>query len=102
MSPTLDIPSVCGHAYRADRTRSIRRRGRPVINGQVEFYDEDTAWGLIRGDDGRLYDVRGSQLSGPPPRVCERMLFEPQTAPGIPRVMTVRRVTAAARIAGRG
>ena len=40
-----------------------------MISGQVEFYDEASGWGLIRGDDGRLYDLRASQLAGPLPRV---------------------------------
>jgi len=63
-----------------------------MINGKVEFYDEPSGWGLIRGNDGRLYDLRGAQLPGSPPRVGERVLFEPQPAPGGPRAVAVRRL----------
>jgi len=63
-----------------------------TMNGHVEFYDEDSAWGLIRGDDGRLYDLRGAQVIGAPPQVGERLLFEPQAAPGAPRAAAVRRL----------
>jgi cold shock CspA family protein len=66
-----------------------------MINGRVEFYDEPSAWGLIRGDDGRLYDLRGAQLGGPVPQVGERVLFEPQPAPGGPRAAAVRRLNPA-------
>ena len=63
-----------------------------MINGQIEFYDEDSGWGLIRGDDGHLYDLRAAQLSGPAPRVGDKVLFEPQPAPGGPRAVAVRRL----------
>lgn len=63
-----------------------------MIGGQIEFYDEDTGWGLIRGDDQRLYDLRGGQLAGPMPRVGEKVFFEPQAAPNGPRAVAVRRV----------
>jgi cold shock CspA family protein len=63
-----------------------------MIHGQVEFYDEPSGWGLIRGTDGRLYDLRAAQLSAPPPRIGERVLFEPQPAPGGPRAVAVRRL----------
>jgi cold shock CspA family protein len=66
-----------------------------MINGQIEFYDEDSGWGLIRGDDGHLYDLRSTQLAGPAPRVGDRVLFEPQPAPGGPRAVAVRRLTPA-------
>jgi cold shock CspA family protein len=62
-----------------------------MITGQVEFYDDACAWGLIRGDDGRLYDLRGGQIAGPPPRVGDRVTFEPQAAPGGPRAGSVKR-----------
>jgi hypothetical protein len=61
------------------------------VIGKLKFYDEATAWGLIVGDDGGLYGVRGSQLPGPPPRVGEVLLFESQPAPGGPRAIAVRR-----------
>jgi len=66
------------------------------MTGQVEFYDETCAWGLIRGDDGRLYDLRGPQLPGPPPRQGDRVLFDPQVAPGGPRAQAVRRAAPSA------
>jgi len=65
------------------------------MNGQIRFYDERTAWGLILGEDGGLYAVRGGQLAGPPVRVGERVVFEPQDAPGGPRAAAVRRLRAA-------
>jgi cold shock CspA family protein len=66
-----------------------------AVTGQVKFYDEATAWGLILGSDGCLYVVRGNRLPGPPLRVDEHVLFEPQPAPGGPRASGVRRLRAA-------
>ena len=66
-----------------------------MINGQIEFYDEDSGWGLIRGEDGHLYDLRSAQLAGPAPRVGEKVLFEPQHASGAPRAVAVRRLSPA-------
>jgi hypothetical protein len=43
-----------------------------AVTGQVKFYDEPTAWGLILGDDGGLYVVRGNRLPGPPLRIVSR------------------------------
>lgn len=63
-----------------------------MINGQIEFYDEDSEWGLIRGEDGHLYDLRSAQLAGPAPRVGDKVLFEPQRASGGPRAVAVRRL----------
>ena len=60
--------------------------------GEIRFYDQSTAWGVIQGADGGLYAVRGAQLSGPPLQVGERVVFEPQSAPGGPRATAVRRV----------
>lgn len=70
--------------------------------GQIRFYDESTAWGVIQGADGGLYAVRGAQLSGPPLQVGERVVFEPLPAPGGPRATAVRRVrgTQGPRVAG--
>jgi cold shock CspA family protein len=62
------------------------------MNGLVKFYDEPSAWGLIVGDDGALYTLRGGQWSGPPPREGESVVFEPQPAPGGPRASGVRRI----------
>jgi cold shock CspA family protein len=61
-----------------------------MINGQIEFYDEDSEWGLIRGDDGHLYELRSAQLAAP--RVGDKVLFEPQSAAGAPRAVAVRRI----------
>ena len=61
-----------------------------MINGQIEFYDEESEWGLIRGDDNHLYELRSAQL--PAPRVGDKVLFEPQTASGGPRAVAVRRL----------
>ena len=63
-----------------------------VVIGQIKFYDESTAWGVIQGADGGLYAMRGAQLSGPPLQVGERVVFEPQAAPGGPRAAAIRRV----------
>ena len=63
-----------------------------MINGQIEFYDEESGWGLIRGDDEHLYELRGAQLAGPAPRVGDKVLFEPQPASGGPRAVAVRRL----------
>ena len=62
------------------------------MDGQIKFYDESSAWGVIVGDDGTLYVVRGSQLPSPPLKVGERVAFEPQEAPGGPRASAVRRL----------
>jgi len=63
------------------------------MDGQIKFYDESMAWGVIVGDDGKLYAVRGSQVA-PPLQVGERVAFEPQSAPGGPRASAVRRLRA--------
>jgi cold shock CspA family protein len=63
--------------------------------GQITFYDDATAWGLVLGADGGLYAIRGAHLAGPPPVVGERVVFEPQPAPGGPRATAVRRMRAA-------
>ncbi len=64
------------------------------MTGEVKFYDEIAAWGLIRGADGGLYVVSGHRLPGPPLRVGEQVLFEPQPAQGGPRAAGVRRLRA--------
>lgn len=48
------------------------------MTGYMTFYDEPTAWGLILGDDERLYVVRGRSLVGPAPQVGEKVRFLPQ------------------------
>ena len=64
------------------------------MNGVVKVSDEPSAWGLSVGDDGALYVLRGAQLPGPPPRVDEPVVFEPQPAPGGLRASGVRRIAA--------
>jgi cold shock CspA family protein len=61
------------------------------LDGQIKFYDEATAWGVILGADGRLYGVRSPRRLNPPLRVGERVVFEPRPAPGGPRAAGVRR-----------
>ena len=61
-----------------------------MINGQIEIYDEESEWGLIRGDDNHLYELRAAQLQAP--RVGDKVLFEPQTTAGGPRAVAVRRL----------
>jgi cold shock CspA family protein len=63
-----------------------------MINGRIEFYDEESEWGLIRGDDGHLYELRSVQLAGPAPRIGDKVLFESQTGPGGGRAVAVRRL----------
>ena len=65
-----------------------------MMSGHIEFYDEATAWGLIRGDDGHLYDLRGGHISGAPPAIGYKVVFEPQAAPGGRRATGIRRVPA--------
>ena len=62
------------------------------MNGRVKFYDEPTSWGLIVGDDGALYMLRGDQLADAVPRVGERVAFEPQKGGGGLRAAAVRRI----------
>jgi len=66
------------------------------MTGSLTFYDEPSAWGLIMGEDDRVYVVRGSQVLGVPPRVGDKVRFEPdQQGRGL-RALAVRR-TAEAR-----
>lgn len=62
------------------------------MTGQIEFYDEPSAWGIILGADGRLYVVRGNHIQTPPPRVGEPVAFEPHETPGGLRAVAVRRL----------
>jgi hypothetical protein len=80
VSPILDIPRATAIGYCWD------------VTGEVRFYDEIAAWGVIRGADGALYVVNGNRIMGPPLRVGERVLFEPQPAQGGPRAAGVRRL----------
>jgi hypothetical protein len=65
------------------------------MHGEISFYDEPSAWGVIVGQDGRLYEFRGAQIAGPPPRLGERVLFEPQASGRRRRAAVVRRLGAA-------
>jgi cold shock CspA family protein len=62
------------------------------MTGRVRFYDTPTAWGVIAGDDGRLYMVRGDQMRDPSPREGDRVTFEPMIAEGGPRATSVQRL----------
>lgn len=66
-------------------------------SGRVEFWDDACAWGLIRGEDGRLYDLRRGQVTSPPPRVGDRVWFEPHALRGVPRAVRVIRLPSPAR-----
>ncbi len=62
------------------------------MQGRVEFYDEPTAWGVILGEDGRVYVLRGSRAPGAAPRVGDTVSFEPRaTSTGL-RADAVRRM----------
>jgi hypothetical protein len=64
------------------------------MQGRIEFYDEPTAWGVILGEDGRVYVLRGSRAPGAAPRVGDAVTFEPlATSTGL-RAGTVRRAAA--------
>jgi len=63
-----------------------------AMHGLIKFYDDVAAWGVIQGEDGRLYSVRGGQLGAPPPRIGDRVAFEPEPAAGGPRAADVRRL----------
>ena len=62
------------------------------MTGYMRFYDEPTAWGLILGDDERLYVVRGSHMLDPAPRVGEKVRFEPQETGRALKAVAVRRI----------
>jgi cold shock CspA family protein len=64
-----------------------------IKTGRVEFYDRPTAWGLIIGDDQDLYVVRGRDGRGVPPRVGERVSFEPHSGADGRRAAEVRLVS---------
>ncbi len=65
------------------------------MTGRIEFYDEPTAWGVILGEDGRVYVVRGSRAPAAAPRVGDTVMFEPRdTTTGL-RADAVRRVAPA-------
>lgn len=61
------------------------------MTGYMTFYDEPSAWGLIMGEDDRVYVVRGSHVLGVPPRVGDRVRFEPDERGRGLRALAVRR-----------
>ena len=63
------------------------------MEGQIKFYDETVAWGVVMGIDGKLYGVRRARRAGPL-HVGERVFFEPAMAPGGPRATSLRRLNA--------
>jgi cold shock CspA family protein len=64
----------------------------PTITGHLKFYDAPSAWGLILGEDDRLYVVRGDQLIEPLPLTGQKVAFEPhKTRTGL-RALGVRRI----------
>ena len=61
------------------------------MTGYMTFYDEPSAWGLIMGDDERIYVVRGNHVLGAAPRVGEKVRFEPDEQGRGLRAVAVRR-----------
>ncbi len=61
------------------------------MTGRIEFYDEPTAWGVILGEDGRVYVLRGSRTPGAAPRVGDTVIFEPRATTTGLRADAVRR-----------
>lgn len=61
------------------------------MTGDMKFYDEATAWGVVVGEDGRLYVVRGPHLVTPRPDAGDAVTFEPRRAPGGLRAVDVRK-----------
>jgi|RhiMetdeSRZDD1v2_1073273.scaffolds.fasta_scaffold1483026_2 hypothetical protein len=51
------------------------------MTGQVTFLDEPTGWGLILGDDGRVYVVRRRRAHGAPLCAGDHVTFEPFGTP---------------------
>jgi cold shock CspA family protein len=63
-----------------------------TITGYLKFYDDRSAWGLILGEDGAVYVVRGDQLLEPAALTGQKVAFEPQkTRTGL-RAASVRRI----------
>lgn len=71
------------HAGSAIRSSSLA--------GELRFYDEATAWGVIAGEDGRFYVLRARRLATPPLSAGVRVLFDPVVTPGGLRATAVRR-----------
>jgi cold shock CspA family protein len=66
------------------------------MTGQVTFLDEPTGWGLILGDDGRVYVLRRRDTQAPVLRPGDPVAFEPlATRRGMLAVAVQRRPAAA-------
>jgi len=63
------------------------------MTGHMTFYDDRSAWGLILGDDERVYVVRGSHVLGASPRVGDKVRFEPAETGSALRALAVRRAS---------
>ena len=64
-----------------------------MINGQIEFYDEDSQDVVSSAaTTATCTSCAATQLAGPAPRVGDKVLFEPQPASGGPRAVAVRRL----------
>ncbi len=61
------------------------------MTGTMTFYDEPSAWGLIMGDDERVYVMRGGHIIGSPPRVGDKVQFEPEETGRARRALAIRR-----------
>jgi cold shock CspA family protein len=62
-----------------------------AITGNMTFYDEPSAWGVILGDDGRIYIVRGGHMVAPSPRAGDKVAFEPRKTSSGLRAVDVRK-----------
>ena len=51
------------------------------MTGQVTFLDQPTGWGLVLGDDGRVYVLRRRDVQGPPLVAGDHVSFEPFGSP---------------------
>jgi hypothetical protein len=61
------------------------------MTGTMTFYDEPSSWGLIMGDDERIYVMRGGHVIGAPPRVGDKVHFEPEQTGRALRALSIRR-----------
>jgi cold shock CspA family protein len=93
--PRDDLPSLHGDTLVSpilDISELDHMDDHRDVTGEVRFYDDATAWGVILGSDGALYGVRGRQVPGPSLRVGEQVTFDPQPGDGGPRATAVRRL----------
>jgi cold shock CspA family protein len=64
------------------------------VTGELKFYDARSGWGVIKGDDTRLYAVTQANVAERPLRVGDRVNFEPRPMAGGPQATAVRRQSA--------